>query len=600
MSKMITQTKVQSCLIKISFVLVLSAVVFSCKKTDTTPVPKAPVISYNQKIVSVNVGEQIPTLIPDSSKGGSVTQYSIYPGLPKGLSLNQVNGVISGTPSDSLAPTRFIISAYSKIGIGHDTITIAVGTVGFVYGSTGNYVFTKGSTDLATTALAPTVLAGAFKKFFIDPNSSPNDLTSKTGLSFDQSTGKISGTPSRLTSVAGSEVPVPLTFVITGVTQDNKVAYDTIKITVNDVAPSSVAYNFKGSFNVNVAMGAALTPTASGTGPVVKYRLAPGSNPLPAGVHLDSTKGYIGQVYDVNTGSNVADIPTVPANTTVTIRAINTGGYQDIVVPIIINDASNPVTPTVKYMMSYLTGNVVDTICAPLLSGNTIYLTKSDGIGNTAIYLNPVVTAGQPKATSGYIITKNFAVGGMSLNATTGVYSGTATAAAGTYSGTDTIKNAAAGTDGTFGLNIQVLAPYFTYSSPINKGGTANTFCMIQNQKVDVAVNDANPGTYVYPGYTTQQLSPQSPAAGIIGYTIYPMSTYPGTTTYVPFAATGLTFNTQSGAISGTPTANTLNGNLYTSWNYLIVGKKADGSFTYYKIAVKIYQNYSDFGSNAM
>ncbi len=288
-----TQTKTGTLLCKLLLVAASTMVIFSCKKTDTPVAPKPPVISYNKKIVSVNVSQAIPTLIPDSSKGGSITQYSIYPGLPKGISLSQTNGTISGTPTDSLNPTRFIVTAYGPGGMGHDTITLSVGTVGFVYGTTGNYTFTIGAKDLNTTPLAPTALAGIFKEFFIDPNQSPNDLTTKTGFAFDKATGKISGTPTRLTNTT-SEVPTPLMFVITGITQDNKAAYDTIYIAVNDIAPAGLLYTFRGSFSTGVGMGNVLSPlTSLGTAPstVKKYVLAPGSNPAASRCAFGFFKG---------------------------------------------------------------------------------------------------------------------------------------------------------------------------------------------------------------------------------------------------------------------------------------------------------------------
>jgi hypothetical protein len=531
------------------------------------------VITYNQKLVSVNIGQAIPNLVPDSSKGGHIEQYSVYPGLPKGISLNQSNGTISGTPTDSLSPTRFVVTAVGPAGMGHDTITLSVGTAGFVYGTTGNYTFTIGSNVLATTPLAPTVLAGTFKKFFIDPNANPNDLTTTTGLSFDETTGKISGIPKKLTSA--TEVPVALTFVVTAITQDNKAAYDTIHITVNDVPPA-VSYAFQGSLSVGVSVGSVLNPTVKlvpGTnyGTVVRYRLAPNSPALPDSLVLDSVYGKI-------TGIPKAD---GAGNTSVVIRAYNTGGYQDVTLPLVIN--ATAVAPQIKYFMSYLSGDIVDTICPAIYSGNTIYLTKKDTSKNAnlagvpTIYLNPFVLAGQPGTFS---LTPTGSP--LTLTTSTGMFSGTPAVTATTpYAGTLNIANLQPGnlSTGSFAVNFVSNVQYFTYNNMGVGGVLANYYMFLKNQPVDQAVTG---GTY--PGYPAAALIPVT-GGGMTSFSIYPMSA-----TTPAFASTGLSFNTTTGAISGTPTMDSSGGLSITSaWNYLIVGAKADGSFTIYKIVVKIY-----------
>ena len=580
---MITHSKTFNYLHKLLLVLLPATVIFSCKKSDTKPAPKPPVISYNQKIVSVGVGQAIPTLVPDSSKGGSVTQYSIYPGLPKGLDLNQVNGVITGTPTDSLKPTRFIVTAYGPAGMGHDTLTISVGTVGFVYGTSGNYTFTIGAKDLATTPLAPTVLAGNFQKFFIDPNTNPNDLTTTTGLVFDQATGKISGVPNKLTSKA--EVSQALTFIITAITQDNKAAYDTIHVTVNDMTPVA-NYAFRGSFSVGVSVGTLLTPSVTLTpgilpgtnfGVVAKYRLAPNSPVLPDGLVLDSLTGKI-------TGTPLADGAGTP---TVVIRAINSGGYLDISLPLDVE--ATAVAPEIKYMMSYISGDTVDIITPAILTGNTIYLTKKDTAhaSNLAavptIYLNPVVVAGQPG-------TYSLAPTGspLTLTTSTGMFSGTPAVAATTpYTGTLTIANLQPGNPnaGSFAVNMVSNVQFFTYNSGGVGGLLGNYYQFLKGQKVDQGTGN------VYPGYSTAGLTPVT-NGNVTKFAIYPMNT-----TAPAFAATGLSFSTTTGAISGTPTMDSQGSSSITAtWPYLVVGTAADGSFTIYKLNVKIYATDGGWG----
>jgi hypothetical protein len=541
------------------------ALLFSCKK-DEVVVVKQPVISYQQKIISLAEDMAMTPLRPDST-GGVITEYSVSPSLPKGIVINKLNGVISGTPSDTLLPVKFVVTATGPGGIDTDTLIMSVGTVAFNYGATPTFTFEINSTAISTTPLSPVILAGTFNQFFVSP--SPDSLTFKTGLKFNAATGQISGTPNKLTST--TEVPTPVTFTITGISTSNKATSAPISFIINDKKPA-FTYTFAGSFTVGTSIGNTLLPTVLSTSGIIKkYRLAPTSPALPDGLTLDSLTGRI------------QGTPTTASNVTIIVRGINTGGFQDVNVPLLIN--STAVAPQVMYMMSLINGSVLDTISPRITSGNAVYLTKSDGIGQVLINLNPVVTAGQVLS---YAVAPAFSTntgnGNLSLNTATGIVSGTpgALATAGTTSThTLTINNAATGGPaGSFAMNVVANAPFFTYNST-GKGATLpNIFYFVQNQSVDVAN-----GTY--PGYTSAELAPVN-GAGVTSYTIYP-----ATATTQPFSATGLTFNTTTGAISGTPTSNTQNLTIYSFWDYVVVGKKADGSFTVYKIRFKIYPSIS-------
>jgi hypothetical protein len=541
------------------------ALLFSCKK-DEVVVVKQPVISYSQKIISLAEDMAMTPLRPDST-GGVITEYSVSPSLPKGIVINKLNGVISGTPSDTLLPVKFVVTATGPGGIDTDTLIMSVGTVAFNYGATPTFTFEINSTAISTTPLSPVILAGTFNQFFVSP--SPDSLTFKTGLKFNAATGQISGTPNKLTST--TEVPTPVTFTITGISTSNKATSAPISFIINDKKPA-FTYTFAGSFTVGTSIGNTLLPTVLSTSGIIKkYRLAPTSPALPDGLTLDSLTGRI------------QGTPTTASNVTIIVRGINTGGFQDVNVPLLIN--STAVAPQVMYMMSLINGSVLDTISPRITSGNAVYLTKSDGIGQVLINLNPVVTAGQVLS---YAVAPAFSTntgnGNLSLNTATGIVSGTpgALATAGTTSThTLTINNAATGGPaGSFAMNVVANAPFFTYNST-GKGATLpNIFYFVQNQSVDVAN-----GTY--PGYTSAELAPVN-GAGVTSYTIYP-----ATATTQPFSATGLTFNTTTGAISGTPTSNTQNLTIYSFWDYVVVGKKADGSFTVYKIRFKIYPSIS-------
>jgi hypothetical protein len=544
------------------------ALLFSCKK-DEVVVIKQPAISYSQKIISLAEDMAMTPLRPDST-GGAITEYSVSPSLPKGIMINKLNGVISGTPSDTLLPVKYIVTAAGPGGIDTDTLIMSVGTVAFNYGAAGTFTFEINSTAISTTPLSPVILAGTFNQFFVSP--SPDSLIFKTGLKINPTTGQISGTPTKLTST--TEVPTPATFIITGISTSNKAASTTINFIINDKKPA-FTYTFNGSFTVGTSVSNTLQPTVLSTSGVIKkYRLAPTSPALPDGLTLDSLTGRI------------QGTPTAAANITLIVRGINTGGFQDVNLPLLIN--STAVAPQVVYMMSLISGSVVDTISPRITSGNPIYLTKNDNIGAVLMNLNPIVTTGQTGAFSiAPAFTSGIANENMSLTTATGAVFGTPGqfTTNSTPSHTLTINNAVTGGPaGSFAMNIVANTPFFTYNGNGKGGIINNAFAFVQNQ--DVAV--AN-GTY--PGYTSAELTPVN-GAGVTSYTIYP-----ATATTLPFSATGLTFNTTTGAISGTPTSNTQNFGNYTFWDYVVTGKKADGSFTVYKIRIKIYATPAVWGS---
>ncbi len=553
-------------------VLLLIALIYSCKKSDNDYAP-VPVISYAQKIISIPVDMPMIPVRPDST-GGAIEEYSVQPLLPKGISINKANGIISGQASDTLSPTKFVVTAKGPGGRASDTLLLSIGTIAFTYGVSGTFTFEKGSTELSTTPISPTILAGTFSQFFLNP--SQDNLMTKTGLSFNTQSGQISGTPTLLTST--TEIPAPYTYTVTGISTGNKATSTVINIIINDKKPV-FTYTFSGSYTVGTAVGNTLTPTKLvGSGNIVKYRLAPTSAALPAGLVLDSLSG------------NITGIPTAASTGTIIVRALNTGGYQDANVNLVVN--ATAIAPQVRYMMSLFSNNVIDTLAPSLMSGNTVYLTKSpDAYGGVSVFLNPVLIAGQAgTAANSYVASPVFIPGAANENLTIASNAGVVSGIPGQFTAnsapvkTIAIANAVtAGPAGSFAMNIVANSAFFTYNADGGKGVTLpNIFYFVQNQEVKTAN-----GTY--PGYTDAGLAPVG-GTGVVNYSIIPSNA-----NSPQFSTTGLSFNTTTGVISGTPTTNTYNFSTHAFWDYVIAGKKADGSFTLYKIRVKIYRTAAEW-----
>jgi len=87
--------------------------------------PAAPSnLIYPQTAISASIGSAITPDIP--SVTGTVSSYSVSPTLPTGLSLDASTGVISGTPTASVAQTAFTITAGNSGGNTTSNVTIAV------------------------------------------------------------------------------------------------------------------------------------------------------------------------------------------------------------------------------------------------------------------------------------------------------------------------------------------------------------------------------------------------------------------------------------------------------------------------------------------
>ena len=326
----------------------------------------------------------------------------------------------------------------------------------------------------AISANDPILTGGTITSFAITP-------ALPTGLSFNTTTGRISGTPTALTPAAN--------FTVTG-TGNGGSATATVNVTVIDAAPA-FTYTTNPAVYVKGTAITANSPINSG-GAVISYAVSPS---LPSGLSLNTTTGSI-------TGTPSA----VAANATYTVTATNSGGSATTGVQIRVKD----VAPAFTYALN-----------------PAVYIRSSSIVSNS-----PINTGG---AVISYAVSPALPAG-LSFNTSTGAITGTSTVLSPIAAYTVTATNSGGSTSVGVQITVTDAAPSFTYLDP------APVYTKL------VAISPAN--------------TPVNSGGAVVSYSIAP--TLPA----------GISLNTSTGAITGTPTV------LSSTGNYTITGTNSGGSAT--------------------
>jgi len=496
---------------------------------------------YPQTTISTTVGQAISADTP--TVAGSVTTYSVSPGLPAGLSLSASTGAITGTPTTATAQTIYTITAANSGGATTATVQIVVNAAtpppsNLVYPQT-SITATVGQAIVTDN---PSV-TGTVTSYSVNPTLPP-------GLRLSTSSGAISGTPTSVAALAAYTITAANTAGTTTAA---------LQIVVNAAPPINLVYP---RTSIAATVGQAIVadiPSATGT--ITSYSINPA---LPAGLSFSASNGAI------------SGVPTsVIALAAYTITAANAAGTTTATVQIVVNAAPpiNLVYPQTSIAATVgqaivadtprVTGTVTNYSVSPALpaglniSGSTgaisgnptsvtalaaYTVTAANSAGTTTTTVQIVVNAAPPSNLT-YPQTSITAAVGQAIVADTPNVIGTVT----TYSISPTLPaglNLSASTGAITGTPTAVTAQATYTITAANSAGTTTA-------TVQIVVNAtaAPPTNLVYPVTTIvvtvgQTIAPDIPVltGGVASYNVSPA------------LPSGIAIDS-GGTISGVPTA---------------------------------------------
>ena len=488
-----------------------------------------------------------------SDPNGQALTFSKVSG-PSWLSIT-ADGTLSGTPQlADLGLNRWAVQVSSSGGT--DTAILLIDVIapgpnppaGLSYSRPP--VYTKGT---VINNLSPSSIGGGVVRYVATPNL-PN------GLRLNSTTGLISGTPL---------APTPATpYTITATNPDGSTT-TSLNITVIDIAPSALTYSSNpATYRIDQAI-TLNAPTNSG-GAVVSYAVTPA---LPAGLSLSTTTGIIsGTPTALSTSANYTITATNTGGSTTALLniAVEEGGYRNSAL-ITINDnaAASPypsaivvpatagtitkVTVTIYGLTHARQSNLDILLVGPL--GQAVLLMSDVGGGASVENVN--LTFDDAAAVS--LTTDPVPI-------TTGTYkpsnavnpdSFTTPAPLGPYGSTLSVFN---GTIPTGTWSMYVMDDQEKHTGSISGGWSLS----LQTTAPPVAAPSAlsyssNPATYTKDTAIAIN-TPTSSGGAVVSYLVSPA------------LPAGLTLNTSTGIISGTPAT------LTAASNYTITATNTGGS----------------------
>ncbi len=375
-------------------------------------------VTATQSIVGAVMDQNIyagPFMAVTGGGGTGPLTYSISPPLPSGLSINSSTGAISGTPSVTLSASTFTITVTDANGqTASNSFLLVVNPPVSANQAVASVTLTQ---NHATGGVTPVTGSGG-----TNPLSYGISPSLPSGLSFNTSSGAISGAPSG-----------PLTasvFTVTVTDVNGSTAQNTFTLTVNAAVTATQSIASK-ALTQNVPAGS-FTPIIGGGGTgALTYSISP---PLPSGLSITPSTGAI-------SGTPAATLSATSFTVTVTD---SNGATASNTFLFVVNSA---VAATQQIGAAFLTANHTITPFTPV--------TGSGGTGPLTYSISPTLPTG------------------LGLSSSTGAITGTPTAVSATISYTIMVTDTNGGT-ASVPFNLTVNGPVTATQAIASKTLTAS------------------------------------------------------------------------------------------------------------------------------
>ena len=516
-----------------------------------------------------------PLLNPNipSFTGDHHASFTISPDLNAntGLTFDSTTGFIFGTPTKVSDQTTYTIAVINSAGSTLTSINLRVAASNLAPAnlnySTTNAVYTS---QIKIQNNIPNYSGGATSVFSIAP-----DLHASTGLTFDNATGIISGTPSVLSL---SSTPFTVT-ATNGFGNTSQV----INITINPAAPQNINYG-SGIFSyINGIAIANNSPTVTG-GAIASYTISPNLN-SNTGLLFNSTTGVIsGTPTTISAPINYTITGTNQSGTTSAIISIKIAvppptslNYAKILSHYTINTpiAANGPNPTGGLIANFSvqpnlptglilnpnTGIITGTPTQAITMANYV-ITGANESGSVYQYLSmDVSSSGSPTNLSYSVNPAIYSSGATIINNAPSYLGGAPTS----YTITPSVPA---------GLSLNAITGIISGLPTVNSAATNYTITATNSFGFTTAVVNLAVSAVGAPNNLTYATNPAIYTNGTIIALNAPTNLGGAITTYSvsPALPPGLSLNTSTGAITGTPTQA-----LGTN-NYIITGSNTNGS----------------------